>query len=126
MMVVTTKKGGAKKPATKKPAVKKAAAKPATPKLLKTARTVSCYRYPDDTAAKRRGLLRPSGGPKARKRKPRATYVPCKRKLRTPRTKPSSTYNKWDSKTARPGIGAKRPKNRPVQTTRRDARRGQY
>ena len=88
MMAVTTKKGGAKKPATKKPAVKKAPAKPATPKLLKTARTVSCYRYPDDTAAKRRGVLRP-----------------------------------WDSKTARPRIGTK---DRPVQTTWRNARRGQY
>ena len=77
MMAVTTKKGGVKKPAT--------------PKLLKTARTVACYRYPDDTAAKRRGVLR-----------------------------------RWDSKTARPRIGARRPKNRPVQTTWRNARRGQY
>ena len=105
-----------KKVATKKPAAR----------FLKRARTTACYRYPASTKSKTKGRIRPTVDRETQKEKPKKTYLRCKRKLRTPAEKKSSAYNRWDTATARPSIGAKRPKNQAVRTTKRNARKGQY
>ena len=120
-----------KKPVAKKPSAKKSTAKKPASNFLKTPRKVACYRYPNNSSAKTRGKFRAVGDttPGAPKRKPRpkSTHLRCRRKLKTPTSKPTSNYNDWDSATARPSIGTKRrPKAAPVLTTKRGARRGQY